>query len=133
MSNKRLMILPALLGLLLVATAAVGWSQSADKPVKFTAEDRKAIESYYTHLIGETAPGSLDRKSYSLEIEKVLTPGGKVPLQLEKELQWLPPELEKKLSQPPGGYLHYKLGRHVLVVRRSDLLIADIIKDVGLK
>ena len=63
----------------------------------------------------------------------MLKPGGKVPLQLDKELEWLPSELEKKLSQPPGGYLHYKLGRHVLIVRKSDLWIADIIKDAGLK
>lgn len=134
MNKKRfLLVLLALMALLLVATSVVGWSQSAEKPVKFTAEDKKAIDAYYTHLFGETAPGSLDRKDYSVEIEKVLKPGGKVPLQLEKELAWLPPELEKKLSQPPGGYLHYKLGRHVLIVRKSDLFIADIIKDVGLK
>jgi hypothetical protein len=132
MSKKRfVLVLLALMALLLVATSNVG--QSTDKPVKFTADERKAIDSYYTHLFGETAPGSLDRKDYSVEIEKVLKPGGKVPLQLEKELEWLPEELEKKLSQPPGGYFHYKLGRHVLIVRRSDLFIADIIKDAGLK
>jgi hypothetical protein len=132
MSRKRVvLILLALAALLLVATSVVG--QSTDKPVKFTAEDRKAIDGYYTHLFGETAPGSLDRKDFSVEIEKVLKPGGKVPLQLEKELEWLPAELEKKLSQPPGGYLHYKLGRHVLIVRKSDLWIADIFKDAGLK
>jgi len=132
MSRKRVvLVLLALAALMLVATSVFG--QSTDKAVKFTAEDRKAIDSYYTHLFGETAPGSLDRKDFSVEIEKVLKPGGKVPLQLEKELEWLPPELEKKLSQPPGGYLHYKLGRHVLIVRKSDLFIADIVKDAGMK
>jgi len=129
--NRVVLILLALAALMLLATSVIG--QSADKPVKFTVEDRKAIDSYYTHLFGETAPGSLDRQDYSVEIEKVLKPGGKVPLQLEKDLEWLPSELEKKLSQPPGGYLHYKLGRHVLIVRKSDLWIVDIFKDVGLK
>jgi hypothetical protein len=132
MSRKRFaLILLALAALMLVVTSVVGHAQ--EKPVKFTLEDRKAIDTFYTHLYGEIAPGALDRKDYSTEIEKVLKPGGKVPMQLEKELEWLPAELEKKLVAPPGGYLHYKLGRHVLIMRRSDLYIADIVKDVGLK
>jgi hypothetical protein len=123
----------ALAALLLAATALMG--QTPDKPLKivFTAADLKAIDAYYTHLLGEIAPGSLDRKDFSTEIEKVLKPGGKVPLQLEKNLEWLPSELEKKLVQPPGGYVHYKLGRHILILRRSDLTIADIVKNAGPK
>jgi hypothetical protein len=131
--KRAVLIVVALLTLLLAGGLILGQSTAQNTKVTFSAADRKTIDSYYTHLYGTLAPGSLDRKDFPEEIEKALKPGGKVPIQLEKDLAWLPEDLESKLSQPPGGYVHYKLGHHILIVRRSDLTIADIIKDAGLK
>src|SRR5262249_14369398 len=100
------------------------------KPV-FTAKDRELIEGYYNHLIGTLAPGSLDRLPFSLEIEKTLVAGSRVPMQLEKELQPLPPKLESQLSSITGDYGRYTLGRHVVIVKKADLAIADILKNVA--
>jgi hypothetical protein len=123
-----------LIALLLVATVAV-MGQTAEKPAKaeFTSADRETIQSYYKHLLGTLAPASLDRKGFPPEVEKGIASGNKLPEQLEKQLQLLPKELEEKLSLPMAGYLRYKLGNHVLLVRRSDLMIADIIKNAGWK
>jgi len=123
-----------LIALLLVATVAV-MGQTAEKPAKaeFTSADREMIQSYYKHLLGTLAPASLDRKGFPPEVEKGIASGNKLPEQLEKQLQLLPKELEEKLSLPMAGYLRYKLGNHVLLVRRSDPMIADIIKNAGWK
>ena len=123
-----------LIALLLVATVAV-MGQTAEKPAKaeFTSADREMIQNYYKHLLGTLAPASLDRKGFPPEVEKGIASGNKLPEQLEKQLQLLPKELEEKLSLPMAGYLRYKLGNHVLLVRRSDLMIADLIKNAGWK
>jgi len=115
---------------LVIATFVV--LPAADKTPKFTAGDRKIVNEYYMHLFGEIAPGTINRYEFSVEIERALKPDEKLPLQLEKKLETLPRELEEKLSGQPAGYAIYKLGHHVLILRRSDLLIADIIKNAGL-
>jgi hypothetical protein len=104
----------------------------ATQPV-FTANDRAAIENYYNHIIGALAPGSIDRTSFPPDIEKALAPGSKIPAQVEKQLQLLPAKLQSQLSQISGDYDRFKLGRHVVLIRRSDLTIADILKNVALK
>jgi hypothetical protein len=52
-------------------------------------------------------------------------------MQLEKDLQPLPQKIETQLSLITGDYGRYTLGRHVLLVRKSDLAIGDIIKNVA--
>jgi hypothetical protein len=126
-------ILFALALLLLGAVAVMGQTPEKSDKVQFAAADREAVNSYYKHLLGTLAPASLDRKGFSPEIEKLLKPGEKIPLQLEKQLELLPKELESKLTLSAAGYLRYKLGRHVLLVRRTDLMIVDIIREAGWK
>jgi hypothetical protein len=120
---------------LMLAAASVAMGQTATKPAKveFTSADREMIQNYYKHLLGTLAPASIDRKGFPPDVEKGIASGNKLPGQLEKQLQRLPKELEDKLSLPQAGYLRYKLGHHVLMVRRSDLMIADIIKNAGWK
>jgi hypothetical protein len=120
---------------LLRATVAIFLASAAfaqTQPV-FTANDRAAIENYYNHIIGALAPGSLDRTSFPLEIEKALVPGSKIPAQIEKQLQRLPDKLQSQLSPISGDYDRSKLGRHIVLIRRSDFTIADILKNVALK
>jgi len=102
------------------------------KPV-FTPKDRERIEAYYNHLIGTLAPGSLDRTPFPLGVEKTLAAGSHVPMQLEKELQPLPAKLESQLSPITGDYGRYTLGRHVVLVKKADLAIADILKNVAVR
>jgi len=45
----------------------------------------------------------------------------------------LPAKLESQLTPVTGDYGRYTLGRHVVLVRKSDLAIADIIKNVAVK
>ena len=99
----------------------------------FTAKDRQVIEGYYDQLLGTLAPGSLDRSAFPLGIEEALVPGSHVPMQLEKDLQPLPRKVELQLSQITGDYKRFTLGQHVVLVRKSDLAIADILKNVAVK
>jgi hypothetical protein len=108
-------------------------STGEDKKPAFSAKDRELITDYYNHLIGTLAPGSLDRSAYPLAVEKALVISSHVPMQLEKELEALPPKLELQLSQITGDYGRYKLGRHVVLIKKADLTIADIIKNVAVK
>ena len=107
-------------------------SQETKGPT-FSAKDRELIEAYYSHLIGTLAPGSLDRSAFPLGVEKALVTGSHVPMQLEKELEPLPAKLESQLSQLTGDYGRYTLGRHVVLVKKADLAIADILKNVAVK
>jgi hypothetical protein len=122
--------------LLFGIVVSLAWSapngQGARMPV-FTDKDRKAINDYYLHLTGTLAPGSLDRSEFPLGIEQALASGSHVPMQLEKNLKPLPSKLESQLSQLTGEYERYTLGRHVVLVRKGDLAIADIIKNVAVK
>jgi hypothetical protein len=123
--------------LLVAVTVSPAWSapQKSDEsklPV-FDAKDRQLIETYYKELIGNLAPGSIDRSEFSLGVEKSLAVGSHVPMQFEKDLQPLPRKLEFQLTQITGDYGRYTLGRHVVLVRKADLAIGDIIKDVAVK
>jgi hypothetical protein len=115
----------------LVLLVSVSLAQES-KPV-FSAKDRQLIEDYYNHLIGTLAPGSLDRSPFPLGIEKSLVAGSHVPMQLEKDLQPLPAKLESQLTLITGDYGRYKLGRHVVLVKKADLSITDILKNVAVK
>src|ERR1041385_2512399 len=98
-----------------------------------TDKDHKRIEEYYLHLIGTLAPGSLDRSAFPLGVEQSLATGSRVPMQLEQDLKPLAAKLESQLSQLTGEYGRYTLGRHVVLVRKGDLAIADIIKNIAVK
>jgi hypothetical protein len=99
----------------------------------FTGKDHKLIEDFYLHWVGTLAPGSLDRSAFPLGVEQSLATGSHVPMQLEQDLKLLPAKLESQLSQLTGEYGRYTLGRHVLLVRKGDLAIADIIKNIAAK
>jgi hypothetical protein len=116
--------------LLLIATSS--FSQETKGP-KFTAKDRELIEDYYKHIIGTLAPGSLDRSSFPPEVERTLVVGGHVPMSLENELERLPDKLESQLSQVARSNGCYRLGRHVILVRKDDGVIIDILKNVALR
>jgi hypothetical protein len=122
----------ALGALLILSVIVLGQTASKSEQATFSQKDREAVEAYYKHLHGVLAPASIERKPLSPETEKALVPGKKIP-QFEKQLQKLPRELELKLSTPQPGFDYYVLGSHVLLVRRSDLLIGDIIRNAGWK
>ena len=120
---------------LFLMTLSLGWSapqNPAEKLPVFSPKDRQIIEGYYNHLVGTLAPGSINRSPFPLGVERALTPNSHVPMQLEKDLQPLPPKLESQLTQITGNYARYTLGRHVVLVRKSDLAIGDIIKNVAI-
>ena len=107
-------------------------SQELKAPT-FSPKDRELIETYYNHLIGALAPGSLDRSPFPLGVEKALVAGSHVPMQLEKDLEPLPAKLESQLTPVTSAYGRYKVGRHVVLMRKEDLAIADILKNVAVK
>ena len=129
----------------LVIGVPTAWSapQGTEKPPKFvlkgektptfTAKDHELISAYYEHLTGTQAPGSIDRTPFPPGVEKSLVAGSHVPGQFERELQPLPEKLESQLSMLTGDYRRFILRHHVLIVKKSDLTIADVMKDVGLK
>jgi len=99
----------------------------------FSTKDRQLIDAYYSHLIGNLAPGSLDRSAFPLGIEKALVAGSHVPMQLEKDLVPLPAKLESQLSQITGEYGRYTLGRHIVLIKKGDLTTADVLKNAAAK
>ena len=118
----------------MVASLAWGGPQGGNIPMPvFSDKDHKAIDDYYLHLVGTLAPGSLDRSEFPVAVEQALSAGSHVPMQLEKDLKPLPSKLESQLSQLTGEYGRYSVGRHVVLIRKTDLAIADIIKNVAVK
>ena len=99
----------------------------------FNVKDQQLIEEFYRHVWGTLAPGTIDRTPFGPSVERVLVTGSKVPMQLEKDLMPLPKELDSQLSLLTADYHRYKLGPHVVLVKVSDLTIADIIKNAGMK
>ena len=121
--------------LLFAMTVSLAWSapQKSDAPKLpvFNTQDRQLIEAYYNALIGDLAPGSIDRSGFAPAVEKSLAAGSHVPMQFEKDLQPLPRKLELQLTQLTGDYGRYTLGRHVVLVHKGDLAIGDIIKNIA--
>ena len=132
----RIALLAALI-LLFGMVVSLAWSapQKADesKTPVFSAKDHKLIEEYYVHFLGTLAPGSLDRSEFPLAVDQSLTSGSHVPMQLEKDLKPLPAKLESQLTAITGDYARYTLGRHVVLVHKTDLAITDIIKNIAVK
>jgi hypothetical protein len=124
--------LALLLLLVLLLGTGIALSQAANSPT-FSAKDRELIEAYYNHVSGTLAPGSLDRSEFPLAVEKALMAGSHVPMQLEKDLEPLPAKLESQLTQITGDYGRYTLGRHIVLIKKGDLTIADILKNVAVK
>src|SRR5437870_4284462 len=123
--------------LLFGMVVSLAWSApqkaSETKLPVFDARDHKLIEEYYVHLAGTLAPGSLDRSDFPLGVEQSLVTGSHVPMQFEKDLKPLPAKLESQLTANTGDYARYTLGRHVVLVHKTDLAITDIIKNVAVK
>jgi hypothetical protein len=129
---KIVLILTAIL--IFAFSISLAWSAPQNSPTRvFTHAERDAIQAYYLHLMGTLAPGSINRTPFSPDVEKALTVGSHVPMQLEKSLMPLPSDLEAKLVPLTGEYGRYRLGNHVVLVRMADLTIVDIIKNAGLK
>jgi hypothetical protein len=128
-----LLIVILLFGIVVSLAWSAPQTGNEGKMPVFAEKDRSAINDYYLHLVGTLAPGSLDLSEFSLGIEQSLASGSHIPMQLEKDLRPLPPKLEAQLSQLTGEYARYTLGRHVVLVRKADLAIADIIKNVAVK
>src|SRR6185369_11393069 len=98
--------------IVIVFLLLTGVAFGQDQKPTFTPKDKGLIQTYYDHLIGTLAPGSLDRIPFSLGIEKALAPSSHVPMQLEKDLEPLPGKLESQLTPLTGDYARYTLGRH---------------------
>jgi hypothetical protein len=129
---KIVLILTAIL--IFAFSVSLAWSAAQNGSTRmFTPAERAAIQAYYLHLMGTLAPGSINRTPLSPDIERTLTVGSHVPMQLEKSLMPLPSDLEAKLVPLSGDYGRYRLGNHVVLVRMADLTIVDIIKNAGLK
>jgi hypothetical protein len=123
--------IPLLVAITMMLLAGISLSQQLTP--KFTPKDREVIEGYYAHILGALAPGSLDRSPFPLGVEQALVVGGHIPMSVEKDLERLPEKLESQLSQITRNYGCYKLGRHIILVKKEDGVIADILKNVALK
>jgi hypothetical protein len=99
----------------------------------FSLKDRELIETYYTHLLGTLAPGSVDRSPFPLGIEKVLVVGSHVPMQLEKDIG---PSADKAGIAVDADYRRLRAlhtGTSCCLDQEADLAIADILKNVAVK
>ena len=131
---KIVLILAAIL--LFAFSISLAWSAPENVNGKlpvFSAKDHQLIAEYYNHLLGTLAPGSVDRSPFPLGVEGTLKPGSRIPMQYEQDLKPLPPKLDSQLSQITGDYARYTLGRHVVLVRKADLTIGDISKNIAVK
>lgn len=132
MVPKWLLIVIGVVILLLVGfVIGTGYAQAPAKGPAFDSKDRDAINGYFKHQLGILAPGSIPRNDFDPNLMKALVPGRRVPMQLEKELQPLPKELESRLPVLGGDYARFKLGKHVLLVNKKTMTIADLIRNAG--
>ena len=123
---KSLLLL--LFAAMLLANVAVA---QENKPA-FTADDRKLIESHYNRLIGALAPGTINRTPLPFGVENALVVGSRIPMQVERDLTPLPLKLEMELSRLGNDFSRYRLGRHVVLVRKADYTLVDILRNVAL-
>ena len=114
--------------LILLANVAVA---QENKPA-FTADDRKLIETHYNRLIGALAPGTINRTPLPFGVENALVVGSRIPMQVERELTPLPLKLEMELSRLDNDFSRYRLGRHVVLIRKTDFTLVDILRNVAL-
>jgi hypothetical protein len=104
-----------------------------NKTPVFTPKDRALLETYYEHLRSTLAPGSLDQSTFSPAVERSLVVGSRLPMQLEKDLEPFPAKLESQLSQITGEYGRYRLRNHLLLIKKADLTIFDVMRNAGSK
>ena len=126
------LFLLVLLGLLVGSLAYGDGRSEVNAGGMFSSNDRQITNDYYKRILGNIAPGSIDRYPLRLEIDRNIIPGGRIPKYVERDLQRLPRELESQLSSLKGAYQRFKIGTHVIVLR-SDMLITDVIRDAGFK
>jgi hypothetical protein len=63
-------------------------------------------------------------------LEKHLERNGTLPPGLQKRVQPVPVELERRLPPLEVGYTRGVIGAHVVIYNRSTNVIVDIVKDV---
>jgi hypothetical protein len=99
----------------------------------FNSRDRELIKAYYDERVRTLPSGASDSSAFSPAVERVLVAGFRMPMQIERVLRPLPNQLEGRLSRLSPEYKRCTLGRHILVVKKTDLTITDILKNVALR
>ncbi len=92
--------------------------------VVFSDRDRTLIHDYYRHPQKRLPPGLAKREQ--------LPPGLAKRQRLPPGLQGrhLPPDLERRLSHLPDGYVRLLMGGDVVLMERRSRLIVDLIRRV---
>jgi hypothetical protein len=107
-------------------------------PIRFTARDREAIRTYYrgaaSPFPAATDAGNANaRHDLSAAARKRLQRNGKLPRGLQKRLEPLADDVERRLRVLPRGYSRAVIGHDVLdvlIVENRTQRIIDIIRDV---
>lgn len=136
-------LLPACF-VLLVLTLAAGQVQDKAKDKEPEAADaenhlhypfitdaeNRIIQDYYRIGSGHLPPGATKKGDVPPPLAKQLHRAGVIPAGLDKKLDKLPEDLDRKLVPVPAGYLRRISGMTVLLILEKTSLVVDTIEIV---
>jgi hypothetical protein len=108
-----------------------------NRPDRFLAEERRAIEDYYRALNNKKKqkkglPPGLAKRGGNLPpgLQKKLERDGQLPPGLQKRVEPLPVDLEHRLPRLPESWQRAVIDRDVILLDRRTNRILDIIESV---
>jgi hypothetical protein len=98
--------------------------------VVFSDQDRKIIRDYYGGKRKNLPPGLAKKKRLPPGLEKQVRRNGELPPGLQRDM--LPPDLERRLSRLPDGYVRIIVGTDIVLQDSRTRVVVDVIKDIAI-
>ncbi len=96
----------------------------------FTKEEITLVKTYFHDNRSGLPPGLAKREKLPPGLERQLKKNGTLPPGLQKKLQPLPDELEKKMRLLPTGYRRVFIAGNVIMMNEKTAHIYDIVRNV---
>lgn len=93
-----------------------------------TDAENRIIQDYYRIGSGHLPPGAAKKGDVPPPLAKQLHRAGVIPAGLDKKLDKLPEDLDRKLVPVPSGYLRRICGMTVLLILEKTSLVVDTIE-----
>jgi len=96
----------------------------------FTREEVTLVHNYFQDNRSGLPPGLAKREQLPLGLQKHLERDGTLPPGLQKKVQPLPPELERRMRVLPTGYRRVVIAGNVIMMNEKTSRIYDIVRNV---
>ncbi len=107
--------------------------EEAESHVRYpfiTDAENRIIQDYYRIGSGHLPPGLAKKGDVPLPLARQLHRAGVIPPGLDKKLDKLPEDLDRKLVPVPTGYLRRICGMTILLILEKSSLVVDTIEIV---